>query len=121
MREDFKAIEPSEMTWTPAGEARIAWSDGHQSLYPREILRKICPCAECKGTHTGQPKAFNILNAAQVQGAPRQIVVEGVAPVGNYAIAFTWGDGHDTGIYSFAYLRDQCPCDACRARRVREG
>jgi DUF971 family protein len=121
LREDFKAIEPSEMTWTPVGEARIVWSDGHESLYPRDILRKICPCAECKGTHTGQPKAFNILNAAQVQGAPRQIVVEGVAAVGNYAIAFTWGDGHDTGIYSFAYLRDQCPCDACRTRRVRQG
>lgn len=25
--------------------------------------------------------------------------------VGNYALAFTWGDSHDSGIYSFRYLR----------------
>jgi DUF971 family protein len=33
--------------------------------------------------------------------------------VGNYAIAFTWQDGHNTGIYSFRLLRKLCPCEAC--------
>ena len=33
--------------------------------------------------------------------------------VGNYAVAFTWADGHSTGIYSFRLLRKLCPCDAC--------
>jgi DUF971 family protein len=35
--------------------------------------------------------------------------------VGRYALQFTWSDGHDTGIYAFDYLRQLCPCDACRA------
>jgi len=34
--------------------------------------------------------------------------------VGNYAIGFKWGDGHDTGIYTFEYLRKICPCHGCR-------
>ena len=37
--------------------------------------------------------------------------------VGNYAIAFTWADGHNTGIYSFRLLRSICPCAACGGER----
>ena len=33
--------------------------------------------------------------------------------VGNYAVSFTWQDGHNTGIYSFRLLRQLCPCEAC--------
>jgi len=29
--------------------------------------------------------------------------------VGNYALKIVWSDGHDSGIYSFRYLRDICP------------
>jgi DUF971 family protein len=50
-----------------------------------------------------------ILSPAKVRNAPRQIVIEKVEPVGNYAIAFTWGDGHREGIYSWNHLRMSCP------------
>lgn len=40
-----------------------------------------------------------------------------VALVGGYAIAPTWGDGHHTGYYTYALLRDRCPCPECTARR----
>jgi len=33
--------------------------------------------------------------------------------VGNYALAPTWADGHNTGIYSFRTLRGLCPCEDC--------
>ena len=33
--------------------------------------------------------------------------------VGNYALCPTWGDGHRTGYYSFALLRERCSCRAC--------
>jgi DUF971 family protein len=33
--------------------------------------------------------------------------------VGNYAIQMSFTDGHSTGIYSFDYLREICPCDTC--------
>jgi PiT family inorganic phosphate transporter len=39
------------------------------------------------------------------------------ALVGGYAIAPTWGDGHHTGYYTYALLRDRCPCPECADRR----
>ena len=35
--------------------------------------------------------------------------------IGSYAIAPTWGDGHDTGYYTFDALRASCPCEICAA------
>jgi DUF971 family protein len=40
--------------------------------------------------------------------------------VGHYAIQIEFSDGHATGIYSFDYLREICPCPAC-ARDFRTG
>jgi DUF971 family protein len=36
-----------------------------------------------------------------------------VEVVGNYALAPTWADNHDTGIYTFRLLRRLCPCASC--------
>ncbi len=35
--------------------------------------------------------------------------------VGRYALQIFWSDGHSTGIYSFHYLRELCPCGECAA------
>ena len=35
--------------------------------------------------------------------------------VGNYAMSFTWADGHDAGIYTWTFLRGLCPCEQCDA------
>lgn len=110
-------IEPLEMGWTAEGHARIVWSDGHASEYTPAQLRKMCPCADCRGAHGGPPKAFVILNPAKLRSAPRQVVIDRVEPVGNYAIAFTWGDGHREGIYTWSLLRNECSCEACALRR----
>jgi DUF971 family protein len=40
---------------------------------------------------------------------------DSVSPVGRYAISFRWNDGHQSGIYSWDYLRRSCQCDLCRA------
>jgi DUF971 family protein len=37
--------------------------------------------------------------------------------VGRYAVQIHWNDGHSTGIYSFDYLRQICPCPECAAKR----
>lgn len=36
-----------------------------------------------------------------------------IEPVGRYALRFQWSDGHATGIYTFEYLRELCPCPSC--------
>jgi DUF971 family protein len=38
------------------------------------------------------------------------VELKNVAVVGKYALSLSWGDGHDTGIYSYRYLRELCPC-----------
>ena len=90
-----------------AAVVRISWDDGHVGEYPEEYLRGYCPCALCQG-HGAQ------LRFISVPGAKLQ----DIHPVGNYAIEFTWHDGHSTGIYTYEYLRSLCPCAECETRRA---
>jgi len=85
-----------------ATTTQIEFADGHQGLYPHDLLRGYCPCAQCQG-HSG-PIRF-------VPGGDQ--VLSEIAEVGNYALRLTWGDGHSSGIYSFNYLRRLCACEQC--------
>ncbi len=49
--------------------------------------------------------------------SPDQTTMTDIALVGQYAVAPTWGDGHQTGYYTFDALREHCPCPECTARR----
>jgi len=81
----------------------ISWADGHVSILPHALLRGYCPCAHCQG-HGGSIKF--------VPGG--NLEVRAIEQVGNYALSFSWGDQHSSGIYTFKYLRRLCQCDACR-------
>lgn len=37
-----------------------------------------------------------------------ELQIADIAVVGRYALNFRWSDGHETGIYSFRYLRELC-------------
>lgn len=89
----------------------ISWQDGHESRYPFDGLRAICPCVECKGGHQymGEPvDPMVVLNTAA-----GDIELTDAVAIGSYAIQFFWNDGHSSGIYSWTYLRDACPCSIC--------
>jgi DUF971 family protein len=75
----------------------IAWADGHRCVYPHEILRGFCPCAGCQG-HSG--------TISFVPGGNLELTH--IEQVGNYALGLTWGDGHNSGIYSFRFFRALC-------------
>jgi DUF971 family protein len=83
-------------------ELRITWDDGKISLITIKLLRDECPCAGCKG---------EVLFGKVYKPAPLSIFQEGMyeltdlKPMGQYGIQATWKDGHDTGIYSWEYLR----------------
>ena len=83
----------------------VLWEDGHQSVFPLDYLRSWCPCASCQG-HAPTAKYLDLVDQELVH-------VDGV---GNYAVSFTWKDGHSTGIYSYRLLRQLCPCEACAPR-----
>ena len=82
---------------------RITWNDGHVSDYPWTYLRGWCPCAGCQG-HGGERRYIH---------APASDLAS-ISVVGNYALSIVWSDGHDTGIYSYRYLRDLCACETCK-------
>jgi DUF971 family protein len=104
---------PTEIRRLPeARRLRVVWSDGHQAEYDYDYLRGYCPCAGCQGHGT-----LNVrFQAPSVAVSP--LAVE---PVGNYAVAFQWSDGHATGIYRFDFLRTICPCDDCATTRKDSG
>ncbi len=92
----------------------IAWLDGHLSLYPFPYLRDACPCAAC-GSKPSHGTSGVALPIYRENPKPRS-----VEHVGQYAIQFVWTDGHDTGIYSFDYLRENCPCNTCKLAQPKE-
>ena len=100
-------------------EVHIHWQDGHESVYSFDLLRKECPCALCNDQRNKQsPSAglsLTVLSGPILKSG--EIQATEVKPVGRYAINFVWSDGHDSGIYSYAFLRQVCPCPACRGGR----
>ncbi len=98
----------------------IEWKDGHRSAYAFQWLRDACPCATCnetrekEGRQPGQPAPEKSGALPMFKPAMKPLKTE---PVGRYAIRFAWNDGHETGIYSWDYLREHCPCAECRAVR----
>ncbi len=82
----------------------IEWPDGTTAFYPIDYLRKMSPSADTKALR--EEMAKNPLTV--LPGAPNKEPITAVdaALVGNYAIRIIFSDGHDTGIYSWEYLKE---------------
>ncbi|MBI3909660.1 MAG: DUF971 domain-containing protein [Armatimonadetes bacterium] len=93
----------------------IEWGDGHRSSYPLPYVRRHCPCATCR-TLREQARENPLMVLPQNVTQPSAVMV-GVEPVGRYGMRIAWEDEHDTGIYTFEYLRELCPCPECAAAR----
>ncbi len=80
------------------GQLHLEWQNGATDKLEPYLLRLSCPCAMCVDENTGK----RILD-------PKQILLDvgigDVQPVGKYAIALNFSDGHNTGIYKWDYLR----------------
>ena len=94
----------------------IHWQDGRISTYSLTLLRSMCPCATCKlvreqrdphdiSPQPAEPKKKPLLTILPGNYVG-EIVVKHAELVGNYAMKIEWSDGHDSGIYSFQYLRE---------------
>src|ERR687883_990010 len=95
------AVEPREIEQEGAARLRIAWADGHACHYGAAALRRVCPCAQCVNEMTGE-------RVLRPETVPDALTIEDIDIVGRYALHFRWSDGHQTGIYSFRYLRALC-------------
>lgn len=86
----------------------VEWSDGTTSYYTIAYLRKMSPSAEMRQLREDMKKnPLTVLPSAPRPSGP--LVAESAGLVGNYAIKFRFSDGHDSGIYSWEYLREIDP------------
>jgi DUF971 family protein len=116
-----EATEPARVRVqkTTGTGMEIDWKDGHQSQWTFAWLRDACPCATCHEERNGNGRkpgerlkeAPTLLKMYKAPARP-----ESVSPVGRYAITFGWNDGHQSGIYSWDYLRRHCQCDQCKPK-----
>lgn len=80
-----------------ARQLHLAFEDGSHHTFDAEFLRVLSPSAEVQGHGPGQ--------AVTVPGK-REVGIEALEVVGNYALRIIFDDGHDTGIYSWAYFQE---------------
>lgn len=79
----------------------LTYADGKELYLPLVMLRLACPCAACQG----EPDALGRVVRPQIDLTENSVQLRQIEPVGGYALQLFWADGHSTGIFSHAYLR----------------
>ena len=74
-----------------------SFDSGEEYEFPAEYLRVFSPSAEVRGHGRGQEV---------LQFGKRDVGITSINQAGNYAIQIIFSDGHDSGIFSWDYLRD---------------
>lgn len=95
------SVEPREIRQEGDAGLSIIWADGEECSYQAPELRRACPCAQCVNEWTGE----RMLKPEEIA---EDLSINDISLVGRYALSFIWSDGHETGIYSFRYLRQLC-------------
>src|SRR5213078_2991837 len=75
----------------------VSFSDGSRFELPFEYLRVHSPSAEVKGHGPGQEVLVT---------GKQNVGIRAVEPVGQYAVKLVFDDGHDSGLYTWKYLRE---------------
>jgi DUF971 family protein len=89
---------PTPQSITVHSQSRVlevGFSDGATFRIPFELMRIYSPSAEVQGHGPGQEV---------LQTGKRDVGLDALDPVGNYAVQPRFSDGHDTGIFSWDYL-----------------
>ena len=81
-------------------ELAVCLPSGKELYFPLEFLRKSCPCATCGG----EPDVLGRVIKPNVSYNAQSFEIKKLQLIGGYALQPTWGDGHSTGLYSWAYL-----------------
>ena len=84
----------------------IEWADGATSFFPVAYLRRMSPSADAR--HLREELARNPLTVLP-SGGGEPLSATSAELVGQYALKVGFSDGHTTGIYSWAYLREIDP------------
>ncbi|MCC7145509.1 MAG: DUF971 domain-containing protein [Phycisphaeraceae bacterium] len=86
----------------------VTWDDNQVSFFPIAHLRKWSPSADARELRDQLARnPLTVLPSSAVSHEPLHAL--GAELVGNYALKILFSDGHDTGIYSWSYLRQIDP------------
>ncbi len=91
-------IEPVQIIEESDSQLSISWSDGSESFFTAPQLRRACPCAGCVDEWTGK-------KMLEDRNVPDDLTFTKITIVGRYALNFHFSDRHDTGIFSFVFLK----------------
>ena len=83
----------------------VTWQDGHRSFFTVAYLRKMSPSAEARALREELSRNPLTVLPTGSTGAGDSLTAEDVELVGTYALRIKFSDGHDTGIYTWSYLR----------------
>ena len=88
--------QPTSLTVHQASRVlEVGFDDGAHFRIPFELMRVYSPSAEVQGHGPGQEV---------LQTGKRDVNIEDIAAVGHYAVQPRFSDGHESGIFSWAYL-----------------
>lgn len=110
------SLTPTEIDLKKDRGLTIAWADGSSSYFSIAYLRRMSPSAEARQLRDEMARnPLTVLPSPKRGGSSGELVAESAELVGNYAIRIRFSDGHDTGIYSWRYLREIDPAVSGRA------
>lgn len=98
-------LQPVELKLTPEKHLLIVWSDGERRQYTAKELRDRCPCATCREKRSAPAAPATLLPVLSMEEA-RPTAILGMKPIGQYAYGIHFSDNHDTGIFTFEFLRE---------------
>lgn len=92
------SIRPTDIILHRAShKLEVAFEDGTRYQLPCEYLRVESPSAEVQG-HSPDQRVWI--------GGKRDVNISAVEQVGNYAVLLRFNDGHETGIFTWGYLKE---------------
>lgn len=75
----------------------LKFVDGTEGELSAELLRVYSPSAEVRGHGPGQEV---------LQVGKKNVAIVDIRQAGHYAVQLVFDDGHDSGIYTWNYLKD---------------
>jgi DUF971 family protein len=89
---------PTELKLNPAKDAlTVSFENGDSFVFAAEYLRVESPSAEVQGHGPAE---------RQIVPGKRNVRIARLEPVGHYAVRIVFNDGHDTGLFTWAYLHE---------------
>jgi DUF971 family protein len=92
-------MRPKKISRSGPQRLAIVWEDDTRSEFTYQRLRDSCPCATCNAARESETSILPIYEEGKYD-------LKSVKQVGSYAVQLVWQDGHDTGIFTYEFLRN---------------